>query len=146
MVNNIINGLAVKLNEVFGAGYKIYKESIEQGLKEPCFSIVLLESLNTARLPSRYLRETAFDIHYFPKSTTGAKNEMYEIAEQLILALEYISVKDNGNDSLCRGSKMRYEIVDNVLHFFVNYDLFIKKEQEKGDGMEAVTINSKTEA
>ncbi|MBR2504419.1 MAG: hypothetical protein IKB61_00555 [Elusimicrobiaceae bacterium] len=146
MVNDIINGLAVKLNEVFGADYKIYKESIEQGFREPCFSIVLLESLNTPKLQNRYLRETAFDIHYFPKSTTGAKNEMYEIAEQLILALEHITVKDNGVDSLCRGSKMRYEIVDNVLHFFVNYDLFVMKELEKSDGMKSVAINSKTEA
>lgn len=146
MVNDIINAIAVKLHSVFGSNYKIYKESIEQGLVEPCFSIVLLQAVQEARLPNRYFRSLPFDVHYFPKSTTNAKNEMYEIGEQLLMAMEYITVKDNGSDSLCRGTKMRYEIVDGVLHFFVNYDLFIKQEVERLDDMGDVTINSDVEA
>lgn len=145
MVNEIINGIAIKLHSVFDSDYKIYKESIEQGLTEPCFSIVLLQAVQEARLPNRYFRSLPFDVHYFPKSTTNAKNEMYEVGEQLLMALEHITVKDNGSDSLCRGTKMRYEIVDNVLHFFVSYDLFIKKEQEKVLMLDLET-NSRVEA
>lgn len=138
MINDLINGIAVKLNSVFGSEYRIYKEDIKQGLKEPCFSVVLLEAEQSAKLPNRYLKQCQFDIHYFPKTLT--KNEMYEVAEKLLIELEYITVLDN----LCRGIKMRYEIVDDVLHFFVNYDFFIKKEVIKQDGMEALTVNSKT--
>lgn len=140
MINDIINGISIKLNQAFGSDYKIYKEEIKQGLKEPCFSIVMLEVFETAKLPNRYFRSYPFDIHYFPKTNT--KNEMYEVAEKLLNELEHITVLDN----LTRGTKMRYEVVDNVLHFFVNYDLFIKKEVVKGESMAELTVNSKTEA
>lgn len=139
MINDIINGISTKLNQVFGSDYKIYKEEIKQGLKEPCFSIVVLEPSQEAKLPNRYFRSYPFDIHFFPESKT--KNEMYNVAEKLLIELEYITVLDN----LCRGTKMRYEMVDGVLHFFVNYDLFIKKPKELGEYMETLTINVKLE-
>lgn len=141
MINDIINGIAVKLNQTFGADYKIYREDIKQGLKEPCFSIVHLQSDTSAKLPNRYLRQNSFDVHYFPKDLNNAKAEMYEVAEKLFLALEYIKVIDN----LCRGVKMRVEMVDNVLHFFVNYDLFIKKTTDYVDHMKTIDINSTVE-
>ena len=145
MIENIINGIAIKLNQVFGSGYKIYTENIKQGLKEPCFSIVVLEPEQSAKLPNRYFRSYPIDVHYFPKSTDKPKAEMYSVAEKLLVELEYITVKDNDVDNLCRGSKMRYEIVDGVLHFFVNYDLFVKKQAVVGEYMEELTINSKAE-
>lgn len=145
MINSIINGIAVKLNYAFGSDYRIYKENIEQGFEEPCFSIVLLQSDTSAKLPNRYLRQNSFDIHYFPKSTTDAKNEMYSVAEKLMIELEYITVNHNALDNLSRGSRMRYELVDNVLHFFVNYDFFIKKTMDEVDHMESLESNSKLE-
>lgn len=30
----------MKLNATFGAGYKIYQNDVEQGFKEPCFSLL----------------------------------------------------------------------------------------------------------
>lgn len=142
MINDIISGISVKLNEVFGSKCKIYKENIKQGLIEPCFNIVVLEPTQSAKLPNRYLRTYPFDIHYFPESANTPKEEMYEVAEKLLIELEYITVLDN----LCRGTKMRYELVDGVLHFFVNYDLYIKKEVDQGVYMEDLTSNIKLEA
>lgn len=139
MINDLINGISIKLRSAFGTDYKIYKEEVKQGLVEPCFNIVVLEPSQEAKLPNRYLRSYPIDVHYFPKTNT--KNEMYEVAEQLLIDLEYITVLDN----LCRGTKMRYEIVDGVLHFFVNYDFFVKKEAIKQDNMEELTVNSTTE-
>lgn len=142
MINDIINGISVKLNEVFGSKCKIYKENIKQGLVEPCFNIVVLEPTQSAKLPSRYFRSYPFDIHYFPESSDKPKEEMYEVAEKLLIGLEYITVLDN----FCRGTKMRYELVDGVLHFFVNYDLYIKKEVNQGVYMDNLTSNIKLEA
>lgn len=139
MINDLINGISIKLRSAFGSGYKIYKEEVKQGLVEPCFNIVVLEPSQEAKLPNRYLRSYPIDVHYFPKTNT--KNEMYEVAEQLLIELEYVTVLDN----LCKGTKMRYEIVDGVLHFFVNYDFFVKKEVVKQDNMEELTVNSKAE-
>lgn len=144
MINDLINGIAIKLNSAFGSDYKIYKEEVKQGLVEPCFNIVVLEPSQEAKLPNRYLRSYPIDVHYFPKTNT--KNEMYEVGEKLLIEMEYIAVKDKENlDNLCRGTKMRYEIVDGVLHFFVNYDFFVKKEVVKQDNMEELTVNSTTE-
>lgn len=142
MINDIIKGISVKLNQAFGADYKIYVEDIKQGLVEPCFSIVALEPSQSAKLPNRYFRSYPFDIHYFPESNNKPKAEMYEVGEKLLIELEYITVLDN----LCRGTKMRYELVDGVLHFFVNYDLFVKKEVDQGVYMENLTSNIKLEA
>ena len=43
------------------------------------------------------------------------------MAERLYWCLEWISVAGD----LTRGTQMRYEVIDNVLHFFVNYDMFV---------------------
>ena len=145
MVNNLINGISLKLYETFGSNYKIYLENVEQNLREPCFMIRILKPMQIAKLPNRYLRQHSFVISYYPKSTNNANNEMYEIAEKLLSELEYIIVNQNDIDNLVRGTKMRYEIVDDVLHFFVNYDFFVKKEIGEQDRMEELTVNSKTE-
>lgn len=119
---SIIEGIAKKLNLNFGSDHAIYDEDVPQGFTEPCFSIVHIRTETIAKLPPRYMKRSAFDIHFFPKSDgkegNHKKKQMYFMARNLTLCLEYINVLDN----LLRGSKMRYEIVDGVLHFFVNYD------------------------
>ena len=146
MLNETIDGISVKLNETFGGEYTIYKENVPQDLHEPAFIITHLITLNSAKLPNRYLRKQTFNIKYFPKDKYNAKNEMYDVAEKMLIALEYINLSHNENfDNLCRGTKMRYEVVDGILHFFVNYDLFVKKEVVKQDNMEDLTISSKAE-
>lgn len=140
MTNDIINGIAVKLHEAF-PNVTIYKESIHQGMKEPCFLIMPLESTQDAKLPNRYWRTYFFDVHYFPKSELQPKTEMLSVAETLFFELEHIFCLENP----LRGVKMRYEIMDNVLHFFVNYNLFVKKRTEPIDFMETLDYEQKTE-
>lgn len=142
MITDIINGVATKLHQDFGDGYAIYTEHVPQGFKEPCFSIQHIQSDTSAKLPNRHLRRNAFDVHFFPKPGVDEKAQMYRMAECLFLSLEYINVLDN----LVRGSKMRYEIVDGVLHFFINYDLYIKlTANDDIDRMQTLTSNSNVE-
>ncbi|EMJ6349287.1 TPA: hypothetical protein KP563_003503, partial [Clostridioides difficile] len=42
MLNNIIDGISIKLDKSFGNEYTIYSEDVEQGINEPCFFIVPL--------------------------------------------------------------------------------------------------------
>ena len=142
MFNDLIDGIAIKLFDTFGSQYKIYKENIPQELSEPCFVIKLVQPMQTAKLPNRYLRQHLFDILYFPKSTIKSNEEMLEVADKMFIEMEYITVLDNST----RGCKMHCEIVDNVLHFFVNYDFFVKKEAVEVESMKELTVNSKTEA
>ena len=73
------------LNAAYGDGYEIYQNDVEQGLKEPCFLIAVLQPEITPMLGRRFIKLPSGD--------------------------------------LLHGTSVNYEIVDNVLHFFVNYNL-----------------------
>jgi hypothetical protein len=81
-------------------------------------------------LGNRYKRYHAFDIHYFP-ATAFSNEECHEIAEQLYEKLEYLAV----NNGVIRGEKMNHQVEENVLHFFVDYDFIILKDNPVGPQM-----------
>lgn len=138
MINDIIDGIAGALSKVktpSGAECTIYKESIPQGFKEPCFSIVHIMGENVPHLTGRYLKKNRFDIHYFPTPGNREKTEMYAVENKLHFALEYINVLD----FLFRGTKMSSEIVDGVLHFFVSYDRFVGVQEPEIPHMKTLT-------
>lgn len=141
MINKIIDAVSVSINSEFGDGYEIYTESLEQGLKEPCFSVFCLNPTNDLFLNKKYFRTNQFCIQYFP-STDEANSECNAVRERLFGCLELITVMaDPVNGDLTRGTKMKGEIVDGVLNFFVNYDLFVYKVETK-DLMEDMEINT----
>jgi len=121
MLNKIVDGISEKLNSAFGDEYKIYTESVKQGLTEPCFFIQLLNPANVKQVGERHFRENLFCIQYFPKSRDAPKAECYKVQDAMFLALNYIMV---GGD-LQRGVKMRGEFINGVLNFFVNYNMFV---------------------
>ncbi len=123
MINSIIESISISLNAEFGDDYTTYTESVEQGLNEPCFFVSCINPTNRVFLGKRYFRENQFCIQYFPADKDRAKEECNAVAERLFPCLEYITVTGD----LVRGTKMKYEVVDGVLNFFVNYDLFVYK-------------------
>lgn len=133
-VNKIIDGVCQVLVNEFGDDYEVYTENIQQGLKEPCFSVIMLKPSTEQFLNKRYYKTNLFCIHYFPKSNTDGKTECFDVQERLTDCLEYITV----DGDLTRGTLMNAEIVDGVLSFFVNYDMFVIKEQEDAPAMETV--------
>ena len=138
MVNDLIDGISIKLNQVFGDGKRIYSESVKQGLQEPCFFIAVLNPLQTQVIGNRYFRQQPFDIHYFP-AVQDNNNELQEMASDLFIALEYITL---ANGDLVHGKEMRYEVVDGVLHFFVDYNMYVRKIEVPADDMETLTVNN----
>lgn len=137
MLNEIVKGIAKKLSETFDC--KIYKENIPQGFEKPCFYIQHVQTFNSKKLANRYLRQNYFDVMYYPKDSYKENSEIYDVIEKLFLCLEEIFVLDN----LVRGVKMSPEIVDGVLHFFVNYDMFVKRPENADNHMQ--TLNSNQE-
>lgn len=135
MVNKIIDGISIKLNQVFRNGYRIYSEDVKQGLKEPCFFIAVLGPSETNRLDRRYLRQNPFDIHYFP-SDSNSNIELQAMASELYEALEWITVEGNS----VRGVQMYHETVGGVLHFFVQYNLHVVKLVTAADPMETLDV------
>lgn len=136
MINKIIDGISISLNAEFGDDYKIYTESIEQGLKEPCFSIVCVNPTNELFRGKKYFRKNLFCIQYFPKGE-DKRSECMDVLERMFDCLEVIKV----DEDLQRGTSMHGEVVDQVLNFFVNYDMFVYKV-ESTDAMETMDLTS----
>ena len=134
MLNKVITGIAQKLNQVFGDGYEIYIDSVKQGLNEPCFLITFLKGNQKQLVGNLYSREQPFDILYFPQASAST-SEINNVVDLLQMDVEYINVE---TDSL-RGTGISHETVDGVLHFFVNYDLRIRKESIPEEYMGAIT-------
>lgn len=142
MINKVITGISQKLDEIFNTSsddYTIYTEIVEQDLNEPCFFICCLNPDGSQLRGNRYKRNYPFDIHYYPKNIENINSECRNIAELLMIDLEYITV----DGSLVRGTKMNFETIDNVLHFFINFNMIVKKDIPKEDLMETLTINQR---
>lgn len=131
MINSIIEAISISLNGEFGDDYEIYTEEIEQDLKESCFFIQCVDSTQRLFFGKRYLRQNQFCIQYFPERV-DYQRECNEIAERIIDKLEYITV----DNYLLRGTKMKYEMINGVLNFFVNFDCFIYKSEHEETSME----------
>lgn len=147
MLNKIIIGISQALDAEFNSeneGYIIHTENVEQGLEEPCFFIFSLKPSSKQLVGNRYERKYPFDIHFFPDTElvdgiSTINNQINEVTERLFTALEYITV----DNSLVRGTSINAEIVDNVLHFFINFNMIVKKETEPIDTMGSLTIKQK---
>lgn len=139
-VNKLIEAISIALHTEFGDEYEIHMEEMKQDLKEPCFFIMCLNPTTELFLGKRYFRKNQFSIQYFPKSQQNIQRECSEVAERMFWCLEYISID---GDKL-QGIKMRYEVVDEILNFFVNYDGFVYKvEQEEQMGQMEQNIKVK---
>ena len=145
MINKVIDGISKAINEEFGDEYNIYTEEIEQGLKEPCFSIASIKPTNNLFRQNKYYREHPICIHYFP-SSKEKKHECQEVTERLYLALEYIEIEEIFDKkvikSKVRGTKMNTEYNDGVLHFFVNYDFYVNKIEDAETPMDSCDYNT----
>lgn len=137
MINKIIDGISVRINAVFGDSYEIYTENVEQGLNEPCFSVLCINPTIEQFLGKRYFRTNQFCVHYFPK-TNDKQYESFAVVERLQNALEYITV----DGDTVRGTQMHSEVIDGILSFFINYDMFVYKAKEDNSYMKTVSYHA----
>lgn len=124
MISSIINAISMALHLEFGDRYHIYMEEVKQGLQEPCFFIFCLNPSNQLFVGRRYLRKNPVCIHYFPEQVGHENEECHEVAGRLFLCLELLDIQGNQ----VRGTAMRYEVADGMLHFFVAYHQFVDKK------------------
>lgn len=134
LIKEIINGISQKIYSFYEGLYDIYVEDVEQGLEVPCFMINLISSNIRMILKPRYMFESVFDVIYFGegyKDCMDRGSELYDI-------LEYITINDK---DLIRGTKMNMDIIKNILHFRVNYNLILQNKPDIIDMMEEHQIN-----
>lgn len=136
IIEDIINGISNSLFNTFGESYAIYADkNVQQGLKNPCFFISCLNSSHETKLKNRYFRNHPFIVQYFPIDELD-NFELLNVAEKLVDCLEIITLL---NGDKIQGTSIKYEIVDGILHFKVNYNLFLMKITET-DSMDEIKI------
>ncbi len=128
MIDLIISGISNTLYDTFG--YENFSDEIHQGLDPPCFFVSCIDPSIQKYIGTRYLKKNRFVIQFFPGSD-DIKNQCYRVGEKMFECLEVIRV----DDFFLHATKMKFEIIDNVLHFFVDYNAFVRKVEQEQDAM-----------
>jgi hypothetical protein len=117
-ISSMGEAVIAALNQNFPA-IAVYGEEVSEGFPKPSFFVKLSSVTQDREVGNRYKRDYTFDIQYF--GSTYA--EFYQTAEQLYACLETLS----DGESSCRGTVLKTEIVDGVLHFSVVYSLHMMR-------------------
>lgn len=132
-INDVRYAVHAALDAAFPS-IQIMGEEIKQKLNPPCFWVRLLEPEHTKELGLRYFRIHPFVVRYF---AADRKNDtMYTMAEHLMRAIEWIEV----GGRKVRGTGMRFEIVDAVLHFFVEYNFHVWAPRQNDPAMASLDV------
>ena len=81
MLNEIMNAVTRRLDELFGDGYTIYTDGVEQGLKEPCFFVQFLEPSEKPMIGRRYFKQTDMCIQYMPGDIPQIARELNRVSD-----------------------------------------------------------------
>ncbi|MDR3090806.1 MAG: hypothetical protein LBU36_01220 [Clostridiales bacterium] len=119
MSEEIIKYIEDKLSAGFGAEYPVYTEQTAQ-IQIPCFMLKLLDQRQEHIGRAQYWRSCLVCLQFL----AGEWELAHKTAERLFLILEKVEV----SGVPVRGRKMRYDLTDKVLSFFVEYNLNIFKE------------------
>ena len=136
MIQKVIDGIITAIRtEYDSAHFKVYTELVEQGLKNPCFSVMCLNPSVEVTGKVRSRRYYPFVIDYFPKSDDEPVDECNTVYETLIECLKEAGLQEDGKtilyeDKIIHGSNVSGNVVDGVLHFQITYDLFLLKKEE----------------
>jgi hypothetical protein len=137
MVNQLITAITTQLGRRFGLDYKYYSEDVEQGLIKPCFHTKPLIPIIRSKSAVLYDRTIPVVVHYFHDNKDDNNEASIAMAEEVIECLEYLPFEN----TILRGEKISYEIVENVLQVFITYSFTAQKVVDKSDEMQTLTEN-----
>ena len=115
MVNEIINAIAQRLNELY-PNYKCHTDDIPQKFTPPAFVIFTIDQDYNKRLNNKYKSRISFDIAYFSnKPKQEIKSDCLTVQENLLRNFDVLKTFKVVNKNA--------RITDNVLHvtFDINY-------------------------
>ena len=139
MIQEVINGIIGAIRTSFDETFRIYTESIEQGLIEPCLSILSLNPSGNRELGNRYKRFFPFMITYFPSSDEPIA-ECNSVCEELLGLLTDIQT----SIGLLHATELSGEVVDGNLQFSVQYNVSALLQTEQVDLLEEMAVNTAT--
>lgn len=124
MINKLVSAISTAIYNAFGEDYEIYKESIEQGLNEPCFFIQSVAPSSSKEIKNRKRKSYLFLIQYFPKDA-----EAYAEINNVIDSLDDVLDEITADGEIYRCSESSAETVDKVLNYQITYDFFMLNEE-----------------
>lgn len=137
MIQEVINGIINAIRTSFDETFRIYTESIEQGLIEPCFSVLSLNPSGERELGDRFKRFFPFMITYFPSSDEPIA-ECNAVCEELLGLLADVQT----SIGLLHASTMSGEVIDGNLQFNVQYNVYAMLQREPVEMQEEMTVKT----
>lgn len=126
MLNDILNAVARRLNELFGENFIIYTDKTGQELQMPCFFVRILETSERPMIGRRYFRRTGIAIQFLSNEKSSQENN--QVLDILMEGMESI-ILENGRK--LSGTNRKSGAEEGILTFYVNYDQFVVKEKEE---------------
>lgn len=134
IVESLTVALSKGLENIFDKP-RVYQDMLPMGYKSPCFFITHIDTQVDKRLFNRYRAVVNYDITYHPEERKFHSKEFSEVVEKMTYGLELVQLEDG---SYVRGSNIRYEVQDSVLHFFITFDFFVIRAKERGTKMQVL--------
>lgn len=119
-INSIRDGVIATIVNYFPDIPKVEQE-LNESMTEPCFYVKLLSTKQIQELGNRYRRYNPFDIQYFAVEN----RDLLNMAEQLYDKLGLIEIEGIKYS----GINMKHEVINGVLHFNVEYNFIVSKEE-----------------
>ncbi|WP_438448187.1 phage tail terminator family protein [Gorillibacterium sp. sgz5001074] len=118
----------------------VYVEQVEPSFTRPCWFVLEQSGSQAKELGNRYKRTALFEIQFFPAlDSLVPRTQCNGVADQLYGALEVTEWEGR----MYRGSGLRHEVMDGVLHFFITYQIpFLA---EKPPGMKMQSLNQEVQ-
>lgn len=126
MLNDILNAVTRRLNELFEENFIIYTDKTGQEFQMPCFFVRIAETSERPMIGRRYFRRTGIAIQFF--SNGKSSQEDNQVLDILMDGMESI-ILENGRQ--LSGTNRKSGVEDGILTFYVNYDQFVAKEKEE---------------
>lgn len=125
---------------------RIYKEKTLQNMTKPCFFIWVMDVLIEKQMRNNYNLGYQMNIRYHPQEELESSySECMQVGIQLAeyLSMVYMPITVDGVETnrLVKGTQMSYNITDNVLNFFVTYNIRAYIPQEEIEKMKQLIIN-----
>lgn len=124
-VQQIIDAVKATLQHYFPAVEVFVDEPEEDEILAPYFLVHLQKVSQQHELGRRYYRQHMFNIRYVVPEANRSNLALHQVAEQLYGLLESAT----HSTGVYKGSEMNHEIVDGVLHFYVDYSFHVVREK-----------------
>lgn len=134
----IIDGLSLWLNNLFGDGYEIYDTNVEQGLKEPCFLITAHNVTSDRFLNRRERRVIPITVQFFAVKDNNEKPALRNTADKIMDNIHIIEL-ESGFSVLVNSKE--YNITDDILNINLTFGMMMNAKYQK-DCFENLNVNA----